>query len=53
MLHQPIITITHQPDGSDYAPPLTVNLGHQDTHIPQRTIESVLDTTLPHLQLLP
>ena len=53
MLHQPIVSITHQPGGSDYAPPLVINLGYQDTSAPQRTIESVLDTTLPHLQLLP
>jgi HD-GYP domain-containing protein (c-di-GMP phosphodiesterase class II) len=52
-LHQPIVAITHQPDGSNYAPPLTINLGYQDTRAPQRAIESVLDTTLPHLQLLP
>jgi HD-GYP domain-containing protein (c-di-GMP phosphodiesterase class II) len=51
-LHQPIVTITHQPDGSDYAPPLVFDLGYQDTRTPQRAIESVLDTTLPHLQLL-
>jgi HD-GYP domain-containing protein (c-di-GMP phosphodiesterase class II) len=49
MLHQPIVTITHQPDGSDYALPLVINLGIQGTRTPQRTIESVLDTTPPHL----
>jgi HD-GYP domain-containing protein (c-di-GMP phosphodiesterase class II) len=52
-LHQPIVAITHQPDGSTYAPPLVINLGCQDTGTPQRAIESVLDTTLPHLQLPP
>ena len=52
-LHQPIVTITHQPDGSDYAPTLVINLGCQDPGTPQRAIESVVDTTLPHLQLPP
>ena len=52
-LHQPIVAITHQPDGSNYAPPLVINLGCQDTGTPQRAIESVLDTPLPHLQLPP
>jgi HD-GYP domain-containing protein (c-di-GMP phosphodiesterase class II) len=52
-LHQPIVAITHQPDGSTYAPPLVINLGCQDTGTPQRAIESVLDATLPHLQLPP
>jgi HD-GYP domain-containing protein (c-di-GMP phosphodiesterase class II) len=50
-LHQPIVAITHQPDGSDYAPSLVIDLGSQGTGTPQRAIESVLDTTLPHLQL--
>lgn len=50
-LHQPTVAITHQPDGSNYVPPLVLDLSRQDKGTPQRAIESVLDTTLPHLQL--
>ena len=49
-LHQPIVAITHKPDGSDYAPSLVIDLGSQGTGTTQRAIESVLDTTPPHLQ---
>ena len=52
-LHQPIVAITHQPDGSNYAPPLVIDLSCQDKGTPQRAIESVLNTTLPHLELPP
>lgn len=41
-LHQPIITITHQPGGTEYLTPLIVDLAHQ-TEAPQtRAIETII-----------
>jgi HD-GYP domain-containing protein (c-di-GMP phosphodiesterase class II) len=44
-LHQPIVTITHEPGGNSYPAPFTINLALQDTQPPGRTIEAVLDAT--------
>ena len=42
-LHQPIVTITHQPEGTTYPDPFTVNLADQP-HGPQtRAIEAVIE----------
>lgn len=42
-LHQPVVTITHDPHGTGYPTPLVVNLAHQEGLRPERSIESVLD----------
>jgi HD-GYP domain-containing protein (c-di-GMP phosphodiesterase class II) len=41
-LHQPIITITHQPDGKEYPDAFVVNLAHQDDASEPRSIETIL-----------
>ena len=43
-LHQPIVTITHDPDGREYQPPIVVDLAHQEDSTTPRAIESVLDS---------
>ncbi len=42
-LHQPVVTITHNPDGAEYPSPLVVDLAHQEERTTPRAIESVLD----------
>jgi HD-GYP domain-containing protein (c-di-GMP phosphodiesterase class II) len=42
-LHQPIVTITHDAHGVECREPLVIDLAHQDTHEPPRSIERVLD----------
>ncbi len=46
-LHQPIVTITHDPEGTGYPIPLVVDLAHQDHQQRERAIDTVLDT-IPH-----
>ena len=41
-LHQPIVTITHDPSGQPYIVPLVIDLANQDTEAPPRGIRSVL-----------
>ena len=41
-LHQPIITITHQPEGMTYPDPFTVNLADQPDGPQTRAIEAVI-----------
>lgn len=43
-LHQPIITITHQPEGITYQTPFVINLAQQDETPDARVIEAVLTT---------
>lgn len=43
-LHQPIVTITHQPEGTTYPDPFTVNLADQPNEPQPRAIEAVIDT---------
>lgn len=43
-LHQPVVAITHDPRGTGYPAPLIVDLAHQEGLLPERAIESVLDT---------
>ncbi len=43
-LHQPIITITHDPSGTPYIVPLVIDLANQDEQAPVRKISSVLGT---------
>ena len=43
-LHQPIVTITHDPSGQPYIVPLVIDLGDQDGQAPVRGIRSVLGT---------
>lgn len=42
ILHQPIITITHQPEGTTYPDPFTVNLADQPDGPQTRAIEAVI-----------
>jgi HD-GYP domain-containing protein (c-di-GMP phosphodiesterase class II) len=42
-LHQPVVAITHDPQGTGYPTPLVVDLAHQEGRQPERAIESVLD----------
>ncbi len=41
-LHQPVITITHQAEGTTYPDPFTVNLADQSDKPQTRTIEAVI-----------
>jgi HD-GYP domain-containing protein (c-di-GMP phosphodiesterase class II) len=41
-LHQPIITVTHRPDGNEYPTPFIVNLAHQHDVSEPRLIETIL-----------
>ncbi len=43
-LHQPIVTITHDPSGEAYVVPLVIDLANQDAQAPARGIRSVLGT---------
>ena len=43
-LHQPIVTITHDPSGSPYIVPLVIDLANQDDRAPMRAICSVIGT---------
>jgi HD-GYP domain-containing protein (c-di-GMP phosphodiesterase class II) len=43
-LHQPIVTITHDPSGQPYIVPLVIDLANQDEQAPARGIRSVLGT---------
>jgi len=43
-LHQPIVTITHDPAGQPYIVPLVIDLANQDAEAPPRGIRSVLGT---------
>ncbi len=52
-LHQPIITITHQPSGEIYRTPFLVDLAHQDREAQQRVIETVLNDPPPSLLSAP
>lgn len=41
-LHQPIVTITHQPGGNEYPDPLVVDLAHQPEASEPRSIETMV-----------
>ena len=41
-LHQPIVTITHQPGGTEYVTPLVVDLAQQTDEPRTRTIEAII-----------
>jgi len=41
-LHQPVVTITHQPGGTAYLPPLVVDLAHQTDERQVRAIETII-----------
>ena len=43
-LHQPIVTITHDPSGQPYIVPLVIDLANQDSEAPPRGVRSVLGT---------
>ncbi len=42
-LHQPVVTITHQPEGTTYPDPFTVNLADQPASPQPRAIEAVIE----------
>lgn len=42
-LHQPIITVTHQPEGVEYPVPFIVDLAHQAGDPQVRAIETIID----------
>ena len=42
-LHQPIVTITHQPGGTEYPAPFVVDLAHQTGDPQVRAIETILE----------
>jgi len=44
-LHQPIVTITHEPGGASYPAPFTINLSQQEGQPPERAIETVLEAS--------
>jgi HD-GYP domain-containing protein (c-di-GMP phosphodiesterase class II) len=41
-LHQPIVTITHQPGGTEYPAPFVVDLAHQTGDPQVRAIETII-----------
>lgn len=41
-LHQPIVTITHQPGGTEYLTPFVVDLAHQTDEPRTRAIETII-----------
>lgn len=41
-LHQPIITITHRPDGEEYPDPFVIDLAHQSDASEPRSIETII-----------
>jgi HD-GYP domain-containing protein (c-di-GMP phosphodiesterase class II) len=41
-LHQPIVTITHQPGGTPYLIPFVIDLAHQPEGPQRRTIETII-----------
>ena len=41
-LHLPIVTITHQPGGTEYVTPLVVDLAHQTDETRTRAIETII-----------
>ncbi len=43
-LHQPIVTITHDPKGEPYIIPLVIDLANQDEQAQARSIRTILDT---------
>lgn len=43
-LHQPIVTITHQPGGTEYPAPFVVDLADQTGNPQVRTIERIIET---------
>ena len=43
-LHQPIVTITHQPEGTEYPAPFVVDLADQTGNPQVRTIERIIET---------
>ncbi|CBK40845.1 putative Metal dependent phosphohydrolase [Nitrospira defluvii] len=49
-LHQPIVTITHDPSGQPYIVPLVIDLANQDAEAPPRGIRSVLGTIPPEFE---
>jgi len=44
-LHQPIVTITHQPGGTEYPAPFVVDLAHQTDERQTRAIETIIEMT--------
>lgn len=42
-LHQPIVTITHQPGGTEYLMPFVVDLAHQTDESQARAIETIIE----------
>lgn len=49
-LHQPIVTITHDPSGTPYIVPLVIDLANQDEQAPVRGICSVIGTIPAELE---
>jgi HD-GYP domain-containing protein (c-di-GMP phosphodiesterase class II) len=50
-LHQPIVTITHDPTDRPYIVPLVIDLANQDEQAPVREISSVIGTVPAELEL--
>ena len=42
-LHQPVVTVTHEPGGASYPAPFVVNLSQQESLPPERAIETVVE----------
>ena len=43
-LHQPVVTITHEPGGAGYPTPFIIDLANQESQPQERAIETILDT---------
>ncbi len=46
-LHRPVVTITHQSEGTEYPSAFVVNLAHEHKEAQRRTIETILNVEPP------
>ena len=43
-LHRPVVTVTHDPNGAGYQPPMVIDLARQEDQPGERTIDTVIET---------
>lgn len=43
-LHRPVVTVTHDPNGVGYQPPIVIDLARQEDQPGERTIDTVIET---------
>lgn len=42
-LHRPVVTVTHDPNGAGYQPPMVIDLARQEDQPGERTIDTVIE----------